>query len=192
MEHRLDLPVPCGEEIKVASILDDIRLQREQSENTPETGSVAVNRLRPGHLRPTPSLPFSPPQLAPMGKVEGRELSKTYSDVFLEMGMNVFGSTSVMYNPVDGLIEVRVSDPEISQTRRECRGKTSKPTFPPRAPGKVPRSSVIYQVGIDRVVRILGWRRFDDETLSAARSGNGSAIRPNAGSSFQQIVTTEQ
>ena len=85
-------------------------------------------RLRSGHLRPTPSLPFSPPQLAPMGKVEGRELSKTYSDVFLEMGMNVFGSTSVMYNPVDGLIEGRVSDPDISQTRRECRGKTSRPT----------------------------------------------------------------
>jgi hypothetical protein len=142
-------------------------------------------RLRSGHLRPTPSLPFSPPQLAPMGRVEGRELSKTYSDVFLEMGMNVFGSTSVMYNPMIVQMERHVKSATREYRKHvesvEERPRDRPPTFPPRAPGKVPRSSVIYQVGIDRVVRILGWGRFDDETLSTARSGNGSATRPNTG-----------
>jgi len=52
--------------------------------------------LVPGRARRTPSLPFSPPQFNPIGKVDGRELSRTYSDVFLEMGLNVVESTSVM------------------------------------------------------------------------------------------------
>lgn len=121
-----------------------------------------------------------------MGKVEGRELSKTYSDVFLEMGMKVFGSTSVMYNPVTIMQMERHVKSATREYRKHVEGveerpRNRPPTFPPRAPGEVPRSSVINQVGIDRVVRILGWRRFDDETLSAARSGNGSAIRPHAG-----------